>query len=149
VGRDSQESHADCPQDFIDKVRLMQPFNRVTTSHQPLPTIHVLDVQDKHRSSILIRLPGIALSDRASVEFHDEAAAARNVMRVEQLAEDVALNLDMYRVHTSEPIRKVTATVEWSIAIMLIGPGGTTLPAMSTLGVLTAWTEKAIAAMQA
>lgn len=110
----ASSSLASVPAEVVDRIGQCQPFNRPETErdHDGLLLLHKLDIIDKHRLSLSARVQPTRAAIKHSVEFYDEAAAARNVPPdvppdVTIVGEALVDGATVMRGHTVDPIKKI------------------------------------------
>lgn len=114
----ASRSLASVPADVVERIRRCQPFNRpeAERDRDGLLLLHRLDIKDKHRLSLSARVQPTSAAVEQSVEFHDEAAAARNVPPDVTIVSEAptADGAILLRGWTVDPIKKIKGRVDLS-----------------------------------
>jgi hypothetical protein len=109
------------PADVIERIRQCQPLNRPEPERERdgLLLLHGLDIKDKHRLSLSANVQTTDAAVEHSVEFQDEAAAARNVPPDVTIVSD-APTVDgstVFSGRTVDPIKKIKGKVDLAVQV--------------------------------
>jgi hypothetical protein len=112
----ASRSLASVPADVVTRIGQCQPFNRPEPERDRdgLLILHQLDITDKHKLSLSAKAQATNAAVEHSVEFHDEAAAARNVPPdVTIVSEAPALDgSTIWSGRTTDPIKKIEGKLD-------------------------------------
>ena len=106
---------------MVERIGECQPFNRPEKerARDGLSLLHQLDIKDKHRLSLSAIVQPTNAAAEHSVEFHDEAAAARNVPPDVTFASEAPTvdGATLLSGRTVDPIKKIKGRVDFTYQV--------------------------------
>jgi hypothetical protein len=128
--------------DLVERLAALQPFNQPEDERagDALLLLHQLDVDDKHRSNVVVRFAPVAMGFESSVEFADAQAVERNVPPDTTVHEADATDGALLLEHrTRDPIVKVGGNTSVTFGVNLETARGL-VPVVETLANLVGYT---------